>query len=91
MVWRKSMTEFRCLSYARLARTLMEIYRDMPGGEIFAMAAGVSCPDSGVVEIHKAMAAHRATCDLCKENLKADRRLSTMKRQLRADRGVSPQ
>ena len=76
------MTEFLCSSYAQLARALMEIYRDTPAHEILSMSAGVICPESDVVEIHKAMAQHRATCDVCQGNTKRDRRLSPMKRPM---------
>ena len=76
------MTEFLCSTYAQLARALMEIYRDTPAHEILSMSAGVICPESDVVEIHKAMAQHRATCDVCRGNTKRDRRLSPMKRPM---------
>jgi hypothetical protein len=46
------------------------------------MSAGVMCPEGDVVEIHKAMAQHRATCDVCRGNTKRDRRLSPMKRPM---------
>jgi hypothetical protein len=73
------MTEFLCSSYAQLARRLMEIYRDTPAEEILSVSAGASCPDNGAVEIHRAMAKHRATCEVCAGNTKADRRISPMR------------
>ena len=75
------MNESMCSSYARLARSLMEIYRHIPDGEILSMSAGVTCGDPGAVEIHRAIAEHRALCEICKENIKADRRIRPMKRQ----------
>jgi hypothetical protein len=50
------MTEFLCSTYARLARSLMEMYHDTRAAEILSVSAGVSCPDNGAVEIHRAMA-----------------------------------
>jgi hypothetical protein len=73
------MAEFFCLSYARLIRSLMEIYRDTPARVIFWMSAGLDCSDNGAVEIHKAMAKHRATCEICRGNTKTDRRIAPMK------------
>ena len=73
------MAEFFCSYYVRLIRSLIEIYRDTSSREIFWMSAGLECSDHGAVEIHKAMAKHRATCEICKRITKTDRRIAPMR------------
>ena len=68
------MNDFRCLSYTRLARSLMEIYRVTPDTEVLSVAAGVNRSSNGVTDIHKAMVEHRATCKLCRKNSTAPSR-----------------
>ena len=60
------MTGFPCSSYAVLARRLMLIYRRTPAGEVLRTSAGLSSTESEIEEIHREMAQHRATCELCK-------------------------
>jgi FMN-dependent NADH-azoreductase len=72
------MNAFRCPDLDQLASSLVEAYRKADDGDIFCIRDGA---DSEIAQIHKMMADHRSSCQVC-ASISRREKIEHLQRQL---------